>query len=1114
MSKEQEAAQRLDVFVSKLVGLEQAKKNYEKIENAKRTALDEAMTSLTPEMKESIREGMTFQLVDEKGEKKEKSFDERGQEYAVDTFGATKRGHALSKSDQPKVQKAMNEIVKLTRKAIDKVKDLKKPDGTRVYPFDSEDRATRLKAQDEFATLIELEVFTPLVREGLIPETFVLDDFSEVQKLLTATFNSYRESTEEARKEEERERSDLRGKRIGQGGALDMLAGIGGKVDQMKDKMVGQVMNRLKISKEKGEKIAEKFNQTKQGISFGISLGKAGVSLMGWIPDKNGNLKAITTQEKFVKPQEFKDQVRNPGGDLSSLGEDAPQQKPMSDDALRVELAQAKRAEKITETFDMILEKTGIDLPEETMIKILDEYIDSSELYYGTEGTTLLISVIKEGIIDLAIPGDKITKMDAKLEGVSKEYEGREAAKEAVGAIDQAVAAGVLAAVGKTAAACFDGLFVNAVDLGELLGNTSPEPNGDAVAKAIAAGLRDAFISASPTLLPEDYDVFHTVGVKVYDAYLLEAPGAEFKSNILKTPDSAFAPFVEAAEKAVKSSFTTELKTKLSDDKVLKKINVKSIIPNELASLAEWEQTDEELREYERILVLMDDGGITAAEERSIEKLIAAIDKDRAVLKLVNNIGSALTGLGGGTVGIANWSLDSLTDVVAGEIVGPLKAAKLIMQMACDIKRAADRQILLAKFQQDLKRSKKSVSSLSSTIQGFVDNKVDQIYFREIELALTAVQVAAAIMGSIPEPHVLAIGKTLGLLATAAQKGSDLDEMIYNEQKLAEAWAVTKAAMDNTRDRALGLAALKLNPTLGMHAVAWAGMQKSPPDPIARMFLDSCGLNEQTLAVSGTETKVRDYLAKLLDEDREMIDSSKIKSNWAPEKYRMCTKDWYVIVSRAQRDAIPKLQPSADDKAILGMLKLTDGHQLKKVLQDAKDGKLLPEELKGRVEETKELMRWLENYVPKGTDGAVHTEMSAIVDEFIKFAAQHRRALREIGKLVKPENVDVTVKLLRDDATKFVMLFGAGKAPPHGTTTKAVEEAVECLKKRFDELAQTPFIAAHKLVAAELKTLQQYRINAEIWLREQQLMQEEPQPTIGRKGRSNSGAPKLEKVKN
>ena len=93
----------------------------------------------------------------------------------------------------------------------------------------------------------------------------------------------------------------------------------------------------------------------------------------------------------------------------------------------------------------------------------------------------------------------------------------------------------------------------------------------------------------------------------------------------------------------------------------------------------------------------------------------------------------------------------------------------------------------------------------------------------------------------------MAVGKSVGAVATALEATRKVTEMAFNEHMLSKAWTTTLAAIRNPQDRATGLKALRLNPTLGMHAIAWAGMERQPPEPVARMLLADLGLDEQTL---------------------------------------------------------------------------------------------------------------------------------------------------------------------------------------------------------------------------------------------------------------------------
>ena len=90
-------------FLTDLIGASAKKVDFEAIENAKRSIVEEVRNQLTPEAKEKLRQDLTFRVVDSEGKQKEKSFDDQ-QEHAVDTFGSVKRGHGISKEDEPRVR--------------------------------------------------------------------------------------------------------------------------------------------------------------------------------------------------------------------------------------------------------------------------------------------------------------------------------------------------------------------------------------------------------------------------------------------------------------------------------------------------------------------------------------------------------------------------------------------------------------------------------------------------------------------------------------------------------------------------------------------------------------------------------------------------------------------------------------------------------------------------------------------------------------------------------------------------------------------------------------------------------------------------------------------------
>jgi hypothetical protein len=1087
-------AENVSKFLVDFVGAGAKQETFEKVENQKRAVVENLFKEeLTPEKKDQIREGMTFRLVDAKNKKQEKSFAKYNQqENAIDTFGSVKRGHGISSKDQPKVQKAMDMIVELTRKAIDKVKDLTTPDGVRVYDFGNKDEKIAAEARRQFTTFIELEVFTPLVREGLLPETFVLDDFSEVQKLLNNTFSSYKKSTEEDRKAKELKVGKMETDFHGGGSGLDQLKALGGKAGQLKQHLIGKVM-----SENTQETLGNVYKYTKQGTKTVIAGAKIYSQAKAWsIKDDDGVSKAEKTQMRFLKPKEnLRDddgnslitedrktiKVKDEGGkEFDKVLSDQELKDTWSEDKLRVAMEQSKREALYADYIHTIggfipglnLSKEDAADLSDKICYVIDNFFESDPYFYTDAGIDLLKTSIEDAI-EIATKSYGIHVSRGKLEEIGREFHVRKAAIAAIDDMQKAIKDTVTKRAGAPAAEAFDGLFEDKVDVDEFLANAVPKPDGVAMASTAAAGLQAVFVAAAPPLDPL-FSMFISAGEKAASVLRGKTPGKDIEKGLKNAPDKAFAPFIDAVRTAVEAALDKDLVQALNDPETVKAIAAKAALPDEEEALAEIEQSEAEIREYERTLVLIDEGGVSQAEQHSLEKMIEQLQKDRQVLELVAQLGGTIDSLGGTSVGVANWAREDFTDVVAGEVCGALKAAKLIMQLAVNVKKAADRWALWYAFRKDLERSEKAVSSLSSTIQGFFNNKREQITFRTIEDALLAVQAAAAILGTIPEPYTMAIGKTMGVVASAGQEALKLSEMIYTDVKLKEAWAVTKEALDNPRDRACGLKALRLNPTLGMHAIAWAAMEKTPPDPIARMFLGSVGVTEQTLAVSGSEDKVRAYLEELLNEDRTMLDSSKIKTDWAPDPITLTVKDWFVCINRGETVAVPKLR-AGGGKGVLEALKKVNKHDVNKLETDAAKGAIKEDQMKVYQDEAKALCEVLNAYSATATDGSHHGDMQSLADQFLKLASLHRDKIMALSAVNKKERDPTFVNNLLDgDIDLFEVWFAEDEGPPLGIDVDAFEESTMTIRLHMDQTKLKPAFSDNKEVQDRLIKLETF----------------------------------------
>ncbi len=637
------------------------------------------------------------------------------------------------------------------------------------------------------------------------------------------------------------------------------------------------------------------------------------------------------------------------------------------------------------------------------------------------------------------------------------------------GALDARIAQAV-AEHRKEAGDAFVGLVEKHFDIIGLV-DAAAAPKTAELGNLIATGIETAFIFASPN--PED-GIFRAAGqdITVSVTKAVKENADKFEEALAQDPNTAFRTLVEVVITAVKSSIKGQgdFISQLKEDSTVKALFGKSVDSEEI--MEELEKADEELAEYERQLVLIDEGGIAAADLKSIEKLMAEMQKDQQTIELVLMVGEAVTGFGTSGVSLANWARNDFTDVVVGEILGPLKAAKLILKLAVNLKKAAERIRLFNTFVANNKRAMKAASSLTSAISGFSERKSTQIAFRTIEDALLIVEIASTILGSVPEPFTMAIGKTMGLVTKAAQGVSEGAEFLFTEKKLAEAWKTTIAALNDTRNRALGLSALRLNPTLAMHAIAWAAMTKQPPDPIARIALSDLGLNEQTLAVSGSERKVREYLAIKLSEDGEMIDPDLVAPEWAPKSVKLNREDWYLVTLRAKREAVPKLTETTE-AAILKALEPLESHTVDTWAKDAELGNVPPAVLEKALAEALNLRNLLRAYSPTSRDGGTHEDMDSLGIMFSKQANDYATRLQEIVDHNRQKRA-ANIQFTKEDIEKQLEILNNCRAETSlDTIDKAIEDAgVLVLLVQANRLdTQEPITKLYESLAAEVKEL-------------------------------------------
>ena len=644
-------------FIDALIGADKAAKAFGDLQNAKRAAVETLFEELTEESRDRIREGMEFRVVNAKGRKKETSFSKKGQEHAVDTFGAVKKGRGLSSKDQPKVQAAMDELVKLTRKALDR----KKPDGSPLFTRNEE---------------IEAEIFTPLVRQGILPENFVLDQFSEVQRLLDSTFKNYRETLQGITDEKKTAAAKTDMDFWGAGSKVDTLKALGGKAKQ-----------RVEIAKGQLHLTDDKIRRAKIGVEFiklGVSVGKLGKNAKGWTTMEDGRPKAVVSADKMLNPEKYKDTLTGKYAELSD---------PTDSDEIRWAMAQQKREKMFTDTLGGIGAKLApLGLSEEQLEAVgtkIAGFLDKTEETKPSlvkDGITNSLSTIKN-LVDLGLNSKTMHEIRTAVGDAHQEMHIRGAAADVIDDLDDALVS-ALNSVQAGTGDMIEGLFADKVNVQAVTSAAAPDPDAGKVIDLIAKGFEKALTDAAPSGKAAA-EAFQQVGRKLAKDFRSKAPATDL-GKVLKSEDgdypAAFAELVKVLPGIVKGAVTEEFKSAVKDPQTLKAMAARAAVPDQEDFLDEMLRSDEELREYEKMLVLIDEGGISAAEQHTIDHLIQQLKRDKQVMDLILKSAGVLTGAAGGAVNMAATATKEVTTVLAGQVTGALKAAQLIIKLGSERK--------------------------------------------------------------------------------------------------------------------------------------------------------------------------------------------------------------------------------------------------------------------------------------------------------------------------------------------------------------------------------------------------------------------------------------------
>jgi len=931
--------------------------------------------------RDELRQAMTFSVQLKDGSGTVQSMDEKGQRESIESGDVRDRYKALDPETLKSVAKALKVVIdKSERMAAEK------------SPRWTQDKPVMLFT----ATQIIEQLFTPLIREGLMPDNLAPDDKSPTAQMLNAVFRSYQEMLQRQKEEREQQLSQADTNYHNAGTRTERLQSLGLKVSAYAEGQLSVVAKRVNMTPEELKRTAALYGKGAKVLAAGA---KAFTDAKALDRRLNG--------QNDTKLQDFLESMKPPQTQVVLVNDK------LGHELVKIGLGPAT-VNDVLQAITEDLYRLGWSLEDMTnkaqtqvldVLKKFAKLIESNGTAISLDVAMVLITGVGGGLEMAGIAGERY-KAGVDMDLAVRQSELRTGVRDLAVQLQDALQRSLLPfghGVATSIAACLD----STLDVTGLYTMIEPSlskepgaaPQSDQVVKVIADALEKALTQADSRLAK--------VGEALGKSYYTHSSGEisrlapMLRDGELADPANCLLPLVVPLRAAAQQVCGLELHaTLLLDPALASALRDKASASQLLEQQAELEKAEQEMEDFERSLVLMDEGGLDSARQQSLDQMIAQLKSDQQDLEIVLKAGSLFSGFGGGVTklgtdarnvdlgkSVAEQGMNTATKTVATQVaqsmLPAMEAAELVMKMSVTIVKIARRASLATKFKADVQKAKKAGSYLLPSIENFYDAKVQQQMFAAIELALQVVQLAGAVCATVPEPITMAVGRALNSAAKAGEATRDYAQAKYKDKQLKDGWKVTLDAINNPGNRRLGLEALHSNSTLAVHSIAWAATKG---DVMAQEILRSCNVNAQTLADEGTDKdKIIQYLETLLNEDLQFKDEAKLNLDWVPQPLQLTYAGWFTLTARAKQANPPLADVPAT--AVESAIKVLDSFPpLHTVL--AHPDRYSEEALRKQQDALKRVQEVLDEHNPRAADTSVHAGMQQVCRRLAGMAKQ------------------------------------------------------------------------------------------------------------------------------
>lgn len=1005
------------LWINGFTGLVAARQSFEN-EIARKQAVIKEVRRLIDKEKVKLQEAITFKAggrttLDQEGSQRTEA-------------DSTEYGQAeLTWEQMIKV----NNVARFMESLQDKMESptIQRPDGSGVLVEQP------LFSEQEIAD----ELYSPLVRERLLPETLVPSQYSETAKMIEGSNEAYREDLEEYTKNLIEEEESLAASGLN---GLSKLSEIASKLSSAfpgaDAKMAADVLGLCSSGLSgvaTGYEQIRKGEFKKAGVSIVDNVGVLLKGILGMVVGKDmaETVSLAYTASASTVKLAIAISDGNPAEAFAVLA-----------DGLDAAMGAANKDNK-----DPVAGSIGSFISSQLRnaknIESIATSIQKKDFAGVVDGFTNTAKTTIGGCVGFASSLEKVGKSEKEQKEIDNKYkdistktefalDGGGLVVKTGASVAKSIETGNIQEAAETLIASLGGLLSSSLtvakvnpDSANMIGSiftsaskgglviielTKKEPSSPKIAQLIGAAIGSSLLQSNPKdpgiKKAADYieKAFGSLasGIEIVEAIQSGAPdklqAATVKINaVLKTVmDVAFGTVNEKdlegkseQEKQELLALREKLRQELGKDldgitndiaSSLELLNSKEVqkelVNGEDAEIAK--RLAEKRESLNELLKKGKESSEFASDMTSINNLIAEMQRDAMIMKMATSVAK------GGIQMAAKW-------------VPALGSVATAMQLAENLMAAAERAQALNEWINNQKDLKNAQDALESSAANFVKNQAEQFSHYSIQAAFNV----ALMIGQILELSGVASAAGTGLKA-AAEAGAAIEEVIYSFYKKATievAWALTQKALRNPKNRRLALEARAMNPTLAKYSIAWSGMVAK--NPMARNILNEIGLSERTLRQKDADVKnVVKFLELKFSDDVQVRKKIDLRESYMPVPVELTSKCWSLGKTRALNATEQALLPIATGK-IDGLI--ADSNQKRIRIKNALNNGTFTVEL---VEEYLPMMDTLESELESikkqvfmtGTSGKnePHVAMQHFIDEMLELVTKDRIDSRKL----------------------------------------------------------------------------------------------------------------------